>query len=402
MPEFLYRAVRRDGEITEGYLTADTLDMASKELRSQGMTPLKLAAGNQRHASESTSSAKGLSSNDVLTITAELSVLLKAGLPIDRSLKVMIDMSVRDEILELLNTILSTVKGGKGLSEALQQYQTLFGVFYISMIRSGEVSGRLAEVLEHLTEYLENAKEVRSSVVSALIYPAILLLVASLSIIVMLGFVVPQFETLFNDMGDALPLLTQGVIAAGDVIKSYGLIMIIALVIMVVSMQRWFKTAEGKEWLDGQLLKIPVLGNILFKFEIGKFSRAVGTLLGNGVSLLQALSIAVDTVENIHVKRSLDVLIPAVKGGGRISTAMEETKSFTPMVIQIIRVGEESGSLDKMMLELARVYDGEVQAGVSRSLKLLEPILILGMGGAIALIIISILMGILSVNDLAM
>lgn len=401
MADFLYRAVRKDGTISEGHVNTASIDLASKELRSQGLTPLKIEESKQAHHTKLSTSSKGLKSDDVLAITSELSVLLKAGLAIDRSLKVMIDMTSNDEVLELLNTLLTTVKAGKGFSQALQEYQDLFGVFYISMIRSGEASGNLAEVLEHLGEYLENAKEVRNNVISALVYPAILLVVAGLSIIVMLGFVVPQFETLFNDMGDALPTLTRTVITAGNAIKAYGVIGLIVLIVLFALVQRWVKTDPGREWLAAWLLRLPLLGNIIFKYELAKFSRAMGTLLGNGVPLLQTLSIAVDTVGNTQVKKSLDVLIPEVKAGRRISTVLEETNAFSPMVIQIIRVGEESGKLDKMMIELARVHDSDVKIAVTRSLSLLEPILILSMGGAIAVMMIAIILGILSVNDLA-
>ncbi len=162
------------------------------------------------------------------------------------------------------------------------------------------------------------------------------------------------------------------------------------------------RSQEGRERLDQWLLKLPLLGPVVFKYEIAKFARTIGTLMGNGVSLLQSLSIAVDTVDNTQVKKALGVLEPAVKRGQRMSHALADTKAFTPMVVQIMRVGEESGSLDKMMTELADVYDEEVQTGVKRSLTLLEPILILVMGGAISVIIISVLMGIMSVNDLAL
>ncbi|RLA51188.1 MAG: type II secretion system F family protein, partial [Gammaproteobacteria bacterium] len=239
-------------------------------------------------------------------------------------------------------------------------------------------------------------------VTSALIYPMILFVVATLSVIAMLGFVVPQFEALFLDMGDALPLLTRGVIGAGDWLKQYGLIVLLVLSLLGYFLKRWLKTENGKRWLDEKMLKLPVLGGVVFKYEIAKFSRTMGTLLGNGVSILQSISIATGTVGNVYIRDTLQTLDSAVKQGVRMSVAMEEAKTFTPMVIQMVRVGEESGNVDKMMLELARVYENEVEAGVSRSLTLLEPLLILGMGLVIAVIIIAILMGILSVNDVAM
>jgi general secretion pathway protein F len=256
-------------------------------------------------------------------------------------------------------------------------------------------------VLGRLVEHLERAKANRDTVVSALIYPSILAVVSLLSIVLMLGFVVPQFEFLFEDMGDALPAMTRAVISGADFIERFGLLVLVVLVGLGFYLRHWATTEQGRAVLDARLLRFPVAGNIVFEYEVSKFARTVGTLTGNGVSLLKAIAIAINTVNNTVIRSALEVLPPAVKAGKRISGALEETAMFTPMVIQMIRVGEESGSLDQMMLELADVFDAKVQSGVKRGLTLLEPVLILGMGFVIGLIIIAILMGILSVNDLA-
>jgi len=403
MASFSYKAISNQGKTVQGAIAADRIELASRELRSQGLTLLSLVpAGEGGSKSDHSSGGPGgAGSDDVLAMTRELAVLLRAGLPIDRALKVMIEMAVDVPLRELLEELLSSVKAGKGLSQALQPYPQVFNNFYINMVRSGEASGHLAEVLTRLADYLTNAKSVRSSVISALIYPGILLTVAVLSIVGMLGFVVPQFETLFNDMGDALPILTRAVISAGEVLKSYGWLLLLLLVVTGFLLRNWLRSEEGRVKFDEKLLRLPLLGPVVFKYEVSKFSRTVGTLLGNGVSLLQSISIAVETVDNSYIKKALSILEPAVKRGQRMSVALEEAQAFSPMVIQMVRVGEESGSLDKMMTELAQVYDEEVQAGVKRSLTLLEPVLILTMGGIIAVVIIAILMGIMSVNDLA-
>lgn len=399
MPEFSYKAASRNGDMVSGNITAASKDMAARSLRQQGLTPISLNVGAVK--AELDLQKVRLGRDDILNITNELAVLLRAGLPIDRSLKVLIDMSQDEAPKAVLQDFLDTVKTGKGLSQALLKYERDFGVFYVNMIRSGEASGTLSDVLQRLSEYLENSKVVRASVVSALIYPAILLFVAALSIALMLGFVVPQFDALFDDMGDALPALTAGVIAAGEFIENWWWLLLLGIAAVAWYMRRWLATDAGRNRWHRLLLNLPVMGVIVFKYEMAKFSRTVGTLLGNGVSLLQALNIGIDTVENIHVKNALALLPPAVKQGGRLSTTMEEGGEFSPKVVQIIRVGEESGSLGEMMMELAKVYDDDVQTGVKRGLTLLEPLLILGMGGAIAVIIVAILMGIMSVNDLA-
>ena len=400
MASFTYKAVARDGKTRQGVIEASGQELASRQLRAQGLTLLKLEAGSNLDDPEKVA-GKPPSRQEVLSMTSELAVLLRAGLPLDRALKVLIDMAVQPQMQFLLNDLLKAVKGGKALSIAMQSHEKVFGSFYISMVRSGEASGQLSEVLDRLVEYLENAKANRDSVVSALIYPAILLVVAVLSIVLMLGFVVPQFESLFEDMGEALPMLTQMVLSGADFIKSWGWLLLIVIVGAGIVFRNWSSTDQGRTALDKRMLALPLAGGIVFEFEVSKFARTTGTLLGNGVSLLKAISIAIDTVDNRVIRDALQVLPPAVKGGQRMSIALEESKMFTPMVIQMIRVGEESGSLDKMLLELAKVFDDHVQSGVKRGLALLEPILILSMGFIIAVIIIAILMGILSVNNLA-
>jgi general secretion pathway protein F len=401
MPQFSYRAIGRDGKSHDGVIDADGLELASRQLRAQGLTLLKLEPGAGAAGARGPSGRKGPGRREVLAMTSELAVLLRAGLPLDRALKVLIDMAGQSAMHPLLTELLGAVKGGRSLSQALQAHEEVFGPFYINMVRSGEASGHLSEVLDRLVEYLENARANRDSVVSALIYPTILLVVAVLSIVVMLGFVVPQFESLFEDMGEALPPLTRMVIGAADFIANYAWLLIALGLGVGLYLRSWLRSVEGRASLHRLLLKLPLAGRIVFEFEVSKFARTVGTLVGNGVSLLKAISIAIDTVDNSVIKESLQVLPPAVKAGKRMSVALEESGMFSPMVIQMVRVGEESGSLDKMMLELARVFDDRVQSGVKRGLTLLEPVLILTMGFLIAVIIIAILMGILSVNDLA-
>ena len=401
MAQFSYRAIGRDGKSLDGVIEAEGPELASRQLRAQGLTLLQLEAGGGSSHGRAAVPAGAPGRREILAMTNELAVLLRAGLPLDRALKVLIDMADQPQLSQLLQDLLAAVKGGKPLSQALQGYEQVFGGFYINMVRSGEASGHLSEVLDRLVEYLENARANRDSVISALIYPAILAVVALLSVILMLAFVVPQFETLFEDMGDALPLLTSLVIGAADFIKRYGWLLLLVALGGGFYLRKRIHSDEGRASLHQRMLKLPLAGGIIFEFEVSKFARTVGTLLGNGVSLLKAISIAIDTVDNQVIKRSLQVLPPAVKAGKRMSVALEETGMFTPMVVQMVRVGEESGSLDRMMLELADVFDDHVQSGVKRGLALLEPVLILTMGFIIAVIIIAILMGILSVNDLA-
>jgi len=398
---FYYRAVGRDGKTVDGTLEAAGQELASRQLRARGLTLLSLTLDTAGSAVGRTQ-GRTPSAQDVLAMTTELAVLLRAGLPLDRSLKVLIDMAALPSMSALLQDVLKAVKDGKALSVALEPYADLFGRFYLSMVRSGEASGEMSAVLDRLVAHLEEAKANRDSVVSALIYPAILLVVAALSVVIMLAFVVPQFETLFNDMGDNLPVLTRAVIASADFIQAWFWILALLIAGTVFWLRSWLRSEAGRQRWHRRQLTLPLVGNIVFEFEMARFARTLGTLLGNGVPLLRAIDIAIETVGNTVLRQALGALPPAVKEGQRISVALVETKMFTPMVIQMTRVGEESGALDTMMLELAKVFDDHVNAGVKRGLTLLEPVLILAMGAIIAVIIIAILMGILSVNDLAL
>jgi general secretion pathway protein F len=201
-------------------------------------------------------------------------------------------------------------------------------------------------------------------------------------------------------MGDALPLMTELVIGLGDVIAEFGWLLLILGVAATLLMRRYLATEEGRAWRDRRSLALPVLGGVVLRYEVAQFSRTMGTLLNNGVAMLNAADIAIGTVRNRLIRDSLSVIAPSIKRGGRLSEAMD-TDVFSPVAIQMVRVGEESGSLDDMLLQLAQVYENEVEAEIKRALTLLEPLLILGMGGVIAVIIVAILMGILSVNQLA-
>ena len=426
MPDFSYRAAQADGRMTAGRIDAPSRDHALRLLRGKGLTPLHIdsaegpapvvvtGAGPRQIAADTVSAApvsnrrrlfsgdRGPGYADVHNLTGELSVMLRAGLPLDRALRVLIGMSAKPSVTTLLEDVFKSVKAGKGLSQALTPHQALFGDFYINMVRSGEAGGQLADVLSRLAEHLERVKALRESVVSALIYPAILVVVAAISVFLMLGFVVPQFESLFDDMGEALPLPTRLIVAAGHLVADWGWLIALVVAAIVWLFRRWLATANGREWRDAWILRLPVLGDVMRKYEITRFARSMGTLLGNGVPIVTALKIAAETMDNQRLRAAMAGVAPAIKQGGRMADALEKTALFTPLALNMVRLGEETGRLDSMLQELARVHDAEVQAGVKRALTLLEPLLILVLGAVIAAIIVSILMGILSVNDLAM
>jgi len=411
MPEFAWRAAQADGQLLEGRLDAAAPDAVLRHLRERGLTPLKVedAALAGLSGASALQAARGnrralrgpVNRADVLALTSELSIMLRAGLALDNALRVLIEMSAKPSVRTLLEGLLEDVKGGAPFSRALTARRELFGDFYINMARSGEVSGQMSQVLERLVAHMERLRALRESVVSATLYPMILLCVAVLSLVGMLGFVVPQFEKLFAGMGDALPLPTRFIMALGHGLKSYGLALGIAVLLLGWLLRRWLGTPAGRTWWQNRALRLPILGRLLYKYELTLFARSLGTLLGNGVPLLTGLHIASETVGNLSLRAALTKMAPLVKEGARMVRAMEATGVFEPLAINLVRVGEETGRIGPMMIELAEVLDRDVESGIKRALTLLEPILILVLGVLVAAIIVSILLGMLSINDLA-
>src|SRR5450830_634929 len=306
MPDFVWRAADAGGKIHEGRLDVATVVLAQKHLRARGLTPLSIREPGQGDAhSHAAAGARvsplGLLSkqggkqrlgrgpvnqSDILLLTSELSIMLRAGLALDNALRVLIGMSHKPSVAALTERTLEDVKGGTPFSKALGKNRELFGDFYINMIRSGEVSGQLSSVMERLVEHMERLRALRESVVSATIYPAILLGVAVLSIIAMLGFVVPQFEALFKGMGDALPTPTRIIMTIGHAFTDYGLIIGLGLLLLFWLLRRWWQTPSGRQWRQTRALRLPVVGKLMLKYDLTLFARSLGTLLGNGVPLI--------------------------------------------------------------------------------------------------------------------
>jgi general secretion pathway protein F len=409
MPEFAYKAASNAGGLVEGRIEARSRDEAIRRLVDQGLTPVGVfdgavapaPVGARQGRRRWSFGADRPTRADVLALTSELAVMLRAGLPLDNALRVLLGMEHRPSVAKLIGEILDAVKGGMPLSRALAKRSDLFGPFYVNMVRSGEASGQLGAVLTRLVEHLERMRALRESVVSALIYPGILVTVAVLSVLAILVFIVPQFEQLFRDARQALPLSTQLILIIGDLVKGYGAYLLAAAFLGGFVVLRWLRSPGGRRWWQARLAQLPVLGRVRHEYNLARFTRTFGTLLGNGVPILTALGIAAETVEDERLRESIQAVAPKVKSGGRLAEALQATGSFEPLAINLVRVGEETGSLDKMVLELASILDRKVETGIKRGLTLLEPALILGLGLVIAVVIVSILMGILTVNELA-
>ena len=404
MPLFTYKAVNSLGETEEGIRDAADERLLIAALQSEGYIPIRIAPAHSRSFLGLGLGAKQskLSQKDIALLTGELATLLGSGLPLDKSLLVLMDLTEDNERLsKLIARVLDKVKGGASLADALEQQAGVFSKFYLNMIRAGEAGGGLDDVLTRLSDYLERSQELKDTVSTALIYPAILLVMSLASLFVMLTFVVPQFTEMFESAGKALPVSTQIVVALAEWLQSYWWALLAAIVFITSYMKFQLADPIKKKVWDGRFLKLPLAGSILMNKETANISRTLGTLLGNGVSILAALTIVRETVDNLVIAAAIQDTENQLKQGKHLSDALLEKALFPKMAMQMIKMGEETGRLEEMLLRVATIYDKQLRVAIQRMLAFLEPVLIISLGLMIAGIIVSILLAILSVNDLA-
>ena len=403
MASFLYKAVRMDGETVEGEMEAPDEAAVIRHLQQDGLIPIQARrAGGLRAQLTFTGRKQGLSSKEIGIVTRELATLLESGLTLDRSLQILLELSEEDRIRHVLEDLQKRVRGGATFSAALEEQGGQFPRLYINMVRAGELSGALDAVLGRLADYLERTAELRETVTSALVYPTILLVVAGLSVILLLVFVVPQFAVLFSDMGAALPLPTRIVMGIGDLFRDFWWAMLALLALAAVGVERALQRPDLRERFDSRVLRVPLFGDLIWKMETARLCHTLSTLLKNGLPLLNALNLAKEVVSNRKLSGLLAESAEDLKHGRGLAEPVAKREILPQMALQMIRVGEESGSLDAMLGKVAEIYDKETQASVKRLLTLLEPVLIIGLGVVVAGIIISIIVPILGANQLVM
>ncbi len=395
MAIFSYRATTKEGKVVEGAVDAADERTAVEMLRNTGVIPLSVLAPKESLLKRiSLRSSKG----DILTFTTELSALLGAGLPLDRSLNIIAEVSESKEMKGIVQAILKSIREGSSFSDALQKHPKVFPRIYINMVRAGEAGGVLDIVLEKLNEFLESSKELKDHIVSSMIYPALLIVAGSASIVIMLTFVLPRFSTIFADIGTALPLSTKMILAVSSILTSYWWLAVIAIVSCVVVLMKYIKTAEGK--LRWDRLKLKLMGDVITKLETARFCRTLGTLLKSGVPLLQALNNAKDVVSNQAVAGALEDLARGAKEGKGLAGPLAAAKIFPPLAMSMVKVGEETGQLDTMLLKVATTYEKTLREAIKRFMGLLEPMIIIVMALIIGFIVLSVFMAIFSVLEL--
>jgi general secretion pathway protein F len=402
MLTYQYKAATADGGLVNGEMCGKNRNAIVEQLYALGRIPIRIDEAQVRSEKKRRwqLTKQRITDEEIADFTRELSTLLRAGVSLDRALSILSSLTDSSLLRELVEKIHNRVKEGSSLADAIDNQGKTFSRFYVNMLRAGESGGALEIVLERLAEHLEKSKDLRDTLVSALIYPAILVVVALVSILILLGYVVPQFTEMFDTAGEALPLSTRITISVGETVRDYGWLAIPGIAITTWLVRRQLEDPEKLGKFHGWLLRAPIAGQIILKIEVARFARTLATLLENGVTLVKALSIVRDTMSNRKLASGIEQVSDSLREGQSLAEPLARCTDFPTLSIHMIRVGEETGKLEQILMQVASTYDRDTQTTIKRAMTLLEPALILVLGTIIAAVIISILAAILSVNEL--
>ena len=407
MTVYTYKATDKNGKYVEGDISASDYKAAIQQIRKLNYFPVKVSEGK---GSSMFSFGMDLSmpswgspipAKDLMTFTQQLATLVDSGLTLDDGLATLVKLSETEKIRSVLADIRKQVHAGSSFADALTEHPKIFSKLYVNMIRAGEAGGILGEALTRLALFMEKSVELKNSIRSAMVYPAILTLVGGTAVIVLITFVIPQFSKLFEEMGAALPLPTQIMLGLSSLIIDYWPALILGFVGFIAAFNLYLRTNSGRLKWDGMLLKLPLFGPLIQKIEVSRFSLTLATLLKSGVPILQAMGIVQSILINRVISDSIIIIQQALKKGKGLSGPLQKAGVFPPMAVHMITVGETSGALDKMLKKVSNTYDKEVEQSIKQVISLIEPMMILFMAVVIGFIVVSMLLAIFSANDIA-
>lgn len=404
MALFRYKALSAAGEALAGTMEAARAEDVVARLQEQGHLPLDVGTSLEEGAGAGLAALfrkKALDEAAVLQFTQQLATLLGAGQALDRALGTLLDLPDNPQSRRVIERIRDAVRGGLPLSAALEQQHGLFSRLYVNLVRAGEAGGGLQVALLRLGEYLERAAALKAQVISALIYPILLLVMVLAVCALLLGVVVPQFNELLASTDVSLPWYTQLVLGSGMFVRTYGLYLFIAGVVALLLAVRHFRQPEPRARLDAWLLGRPRIGELLARYETARFARTLGTLLGNGVPLLNGLGIARQVMDNRALGAALERATDEVKTGQGLAFALSRTKLFPRLAVQMVQVGEESGELGAMLLKVADTFDAETQRAIQRALAALVPFITVLMALLVGVVIMAVLVPIYQLTSSA-
>jgi len=401
MPVFIYKAADRRGQTIDGVMEAADARAVVERLQREAYYPIRVAPHADRVSWFSGATTGRIRQRDLMALTQQLATLVEAGLPLDRALAILEELSPNPRIRTIVTDLLHSVRAGSSLSDALAKHHPRpFSRLYINMVRAGEKGGVLEVSLRRLAEFLEARAEFREAIVSALAYPAVITTVGAGAVVFLLTFVIPRFATIFSDLGQAIPLPTQILMNVSAWLQSYWWALAGSIGVGFLGWRMWVGTPEGRLQWDQTLLQLPLIGSVTTKVETARFTRTLGTMLRSGVPVLGAMAVVGDMMSNQIVARWVERVAESVKRGVTIAAAMTEHGRFPALAVHMVRVGEETGRLEEMLIKVAETVETDVRGELKRVIGLLEPAVILGMGVLVAFIVVAMLMAIFSINDI--
>ena len=393
MPEtYQYKVRDRSGKLVTGTLVADNERLVLERLREMGYTPLEVGREKKGLNFEINLKAQKVKLKEIAVFSRQFATMVNSGLPILRALTILADQTTNKELAKTLMGVRADVEQGASLSAAMAKFPKVFNDLYIAMVKSGETGGMLDDVLLRLAAVLEREVHLRQKIKSAMTYPIAVVALVVLIMSAMLLFVVPQFKSIYSQLGGTLPLPTRVLLMMSDAVKKYWYLVILAAVAFTFAFRRYKATASGRATLDAIKLKVPIFGSLFHKTALSRFASTAGMLLRSGVPILQALDIVSDTVNNQVMARAIKDVQDAVREGESIAKPLAKHPVFPPMVVQMLAVGEETGQVDTMLDKVATFYDNEVEASVDALTSLIEPLLIAIIGGAVGAAVIALYM----------
>jgi general secretion pathway protein F len=402
MSTYFFRAVASDGKLRSGSLSGENEKIIARELRKQGLTPVYVGVAPKKSGLElKLPQFSGGRRRDILFFTQELSTLLNAGVPLDKALSITSELTERSTFRFIVLDILRVLKGGRSLADSLATHPEYFSDLYVNMVRAGEASGALAGVFDRLAEFERSRDDLRGYIVSSMIYPALLASVGLASVLILLNFVVPRFAQVFTESRMKIPLPTQIMFAASSLVRSYWWMVASGIVVFTVAFRIYVRTDDGRLWWDGFRLKLPLLGDALRKAETARFARAMATLVANGVPLVQSIGISTAILNNRKISGALESVSQGVKRGEGIAAPVRRAGMFPPLAAHLLTVGEETGRLDQMFARMADIYETDTRSAIKRFTSIFEPMVILIMGIMVGALILSMLLAITGMNELA-
>lgn len=395
MPDtYVYKVRDRSGRLLEGSLEADSTTLVANKLRQMGYVPIAIdkrdTSGLQREIRLPGSGRVKL--RDVAVFSRQFATMINSGLSLLRSLHILAEQTENKALAAIVNEVRQDVERGSSLSQALARHPKAFSRLYVAMVRAGETGGVLDDVLLRVAATIEKQVELRRKIKSAMTYPVVVFGLVLLIVTAMLLFVVPMFKGLYDELGGTLPLPTRLLIAVSSLIGRFFPVVVVLQVAAVWGFKRWVQTDGGRARFDRVKLRVPIFGKLVHKTALTRFSRTLAVLLHSGVPILESLEITAETVGNTVISRAIKDVQAGVKAGESVARPLAAHPVFPPMVVQMMAVGEETGALDEMLTKVGDFYDQEVEATVNALTSLLEPLLILVMGGAVGSMVVALYM----------